>query len=179
MTLVKLDSIQILTRACTGTKPVQDGVVSGWIWWTERRGRYPSRTSGLRWYVSMTDDDVSTDTVNSSYNLPTLDCRGWPPNETFAVDTARQELRTILFDEGWHRVLRRRCRRIPQTGLDNVGASVKCCGCAKCVANQKARQGKSQADRAARLLCIISIQWRSVGIRCLPLVLNVLQQIDK
>ena len=166
MTLVKLDSIQIRT-----TKHVQ--------------GRKPHRTvclhvSGLdlvdgtpvidiKPYVPdydgagavsiMTENDSTTGTVDSSsYNLPTWVSEGLATKRDVCIDnTARQELRSILFDEKDSTALDfygGGADESPQTGLENVLECIRevlAMDVRSAWQTKKTRQGKSQADRAARL----------------------------
>jgi hypothetical protein len=137
--------------------------------------------------VSMTDND-STGTVNSSYNLPTWVSEGLATKRDVCIDdTAQQELRSILFDEkdAALEFYGRGADESPQTGLKNV---------LKCICEvlamdvrsawqtKKARQGKSQADRAARLQHVdvvsndvsVSASVPSTGAECTQQIDNLL-----
>jgi tRNA-Thr(GGU) m(6)t(6)A37 methyltransferase TsaA len=163
MTLVKLDSIQIQTRHVQGQKPVKTVClhVSG----LDLVDGTP--VIDIKPYVpdydgaiSMTDNDsTNTDTANSSYayNLPTWVSEGLATKRDVCIDdTARQELRSILFDEKDTALefYGRGAGESPVAGLEHV---LKCIqevlamDVRSAWQTKKARQGKSQADRAARL----------------------------
>jgi tRNA-Thr(GGU) m(6)t(6)A37 methyltransferase TsaA len=146
MTLVKLDRIQVHQKHVQGRKPVKTVCL---------------HVSGLDLVDGTPVVDIKPyvptyDTPIDSYNLPTWVSEGLATKRVVCiVDEARQELRDILHENESALEFYGGCAdESPQDGFENV---LQCIEEVLAIdvrsqwQTKKARQGKSQADRAVRL----------------------------
>jgi hypothetical protein len=120
----------------------------------------------------MTDNDstkaTDTDTNRNNYNLPTWVSGGLATKRDVCIDaTAQQELRNIMFDENDAALefYGRNAGESSQTGYEHVRKCIEevlAMDVRSAWQTKKARQGKSQADRAARLQQHVGVSSKDV-----------------